>query len=95
MFNQWPTELRLKTFTHLDVHDLRNAQLVSRSWREFFVANQSSIYRHAAVIHGFAYNSQVSLAEAKSASPRCSMVGVQSWKDLSTSDPFFFADKCV
>ena len=73
MFDQLPAELHLKTLTHLDVRDLRNAQLVSRHWHDFFIANESSIYRHAAVNHGFTCDSQP-LADAKSSSPPGSMV---------------------
>ena len=90
MFDRLPTELRLKTLAPLDVHDLHNAQLVSRSWQAFFIANESSIYRHAAAVHGFSHNPQVSLAEVKSASPRGSMTGVESWKDLSMSNVSHF-----
>jgi len=82
MFEQLPAELRLKTLAHLTVRDLRSAQLVCRSWQEFFAANESAIYRHTAVVHGFAQDSEASLAEA---CLRGSMVGVDSWKDLGTS----------
>lgn len=84
MLDQLPTELRLKTLVNLGAGDLRSAQLVSRSWRQFFIANESSIYRHAAAFHGFAPSSEVSLADVKSASSPSSMVGVESWKGLST-----------
>jgi hypothetical protein len=86
MFDQLPAELRLKTLAYLNVRDLYSAQLVCRSWSEFFVGNESSIYRHAATLHGLSRNSKDSLAEAKSASPRGSMYGVESWKDLSMSN---------
>ena len=81
MFDQLPAELRLKTLAYFTVHDLRNAQLVSRSWLEFFIANESAIYRHAAVVHGLAPDSEASLAEACS---RGSIVAAESWKDLRT-----------
>ena len=79
MFDQLPAELRLKTLAYLTVHDLRNAQLVSRSWQMFFIANESTIYRHAAVVHGLTPDSEASLVEACS---RGSIVAVESWKDL-------------
>jgi F-box-like len=79
MFDQLPAELRLKTFAYLTVRDLRSAQLVSRSWQEFFIANESAIYRHAAVVHGLAPDSETSLAEACS---RGSVIAAESWKDL-------------
>jgi hypothetical protein len=81
MFDQLPAELRLKTLAYFTVRDLRNAQLVSRSWLEFFIANESAIYRHAAVVHGLAPDSEASLAEACS---RGSIVAAESWKDLRT-----------
>ena len=81
MFDRLPVELRLKTLAYLTVHDLRNAQLVSRSWQKFFIANESAIYRHAAVVHGLAPDSETSLAEA---CLRGSIVAVESWKDLRT-----------
>jgi hypothetical protein len=83
MFNQLPVELLLKTFAHLPVRDLRNAQQVSRSWHDFFVSNESSIYRHAAAFHGLVYDSEASLAEVIAASPRGSMAGVEGWKNFS------------
>jgi hypothetical protein len=90
MFDQLPAELRLRIFTHMNVRDLHNTQLVSKSWHEFFVSNESSIYRHAATIHGFSQSSDASLAEVKSASPQGSMMRVDGWKDLSKPDvPYF------
>jgi hypothetical protein len=90
MFDQLPTELRLKILTHLNVRDLHNTQLVCQSWQNFFMANESSIYHHAATLHGFARNPGVPLAEVKFACPRESMVGVEGWKDLGMFDvPWF------
>lgn len=86
MFDQLPVELRLKTFSHLSVHDLRSAQLVSRSWHDFFVSNESSIYRHAATFHGLVYDPEASLAEVVAASPRGSMARVEGWKNFSESN---------
>lgn len=89
MLDHLPTELRLKTLAYLDVRDLRNIQLTSRSWQEFFLSNGSSIYRHAAALHGFVYSSEMTLREAKLAYP-ASTVGVQSWKALGTSNTLLF-----
>ena len=83
MLNQLPIELGLKTLSYLGVRDLRNVQLVSRSWRCLLVANEPSIYRHAAVIHELTPVPDISLDEAKDVSPPCSMHGVNSWKGLS------------
>lgn len=83
MLNQLPLELKLKILSHLNVHDLRNVQLVSRSWRSIFVTNEPSIYRHAAYVHALTPDPDISLDEAKDISPPCSMHGVNSWKSLS------------
>lgn len=85
MLNQLPTELGLNTLSYLGVRDLRNVQLVSRSWRSLFVENEDSIYRHAASVHALTPSPDISLGEAKDVSPPCSMHGVNSWKGLSKS----------
>lgn len=83
MLNQLPTELRLKTLSYLGIRDLRNVQLISRSWRYLFVANEPTIYRYAAHLHALTPGPDISLDEAKDVSPPCSMHGVNSWKCLS------------
>lgn len=84
MLKLLPTELLLKTLAHLEIHDLKNVQRLSHAYNTFFVSNEESIFRQAAVTHELTTALDGSLEEAKAASPTNSMTDVHCWKDFGT-----------
>ncbi|KAI0359683.1 hypothetical protein OH77DRAFT_1518061 [Trametes cingulata] len=64
-----PTELILRVLSYLPLQSLRNVRLLARRWNDFVVANQSTIYHHAALLHNFIDSLDTLLPQAKEA--RC------------------------
>ncbi|KAI0665664.1 hypothetical protein C8Q78DRAFT_985901 [Trametes maxima] len=64
-----PTELILRILSYLPLQSLRSVRLLDRRWNEFFGANESTIYHHAALLHNFVDSLDTLLPEARQA--RC------------------------
>jgi hypothetical protein len=75
-----PVELALESLSYLTVQHLSALPVVSNYWKGFFSANESTIYRNTAVLHGFVPSPDITLPYAKSLYPDRSMVGVDNWK---------------
>jgi hypothetical protein len=77
-----PVELALKCFSYLPVQHLSALLKTSSYWKTFFDANESIIYRNAAVLHGFvpSCSPDTSLSHANSLYSDRVMVGVDNWK---------------
>lgn len=84
MLEHIPTELQLKTLAYLELRDLHNARLISRSWNVLFSIHQTAIYRNAAYVHGLIPNPEISLEDTMQACPRGSNIGVTDWKSFGT-----------
>ncbi|KAH9889519.1 hypothetical protein C8Q73DRAFT_793717 [Cubamyces lactineus] len=74
-----PTELILRVLSYLPLQSLGSARLVSRSWNEFFVANECTIYHEAAVFHTFVDSVDVPLTEAREAYAKGSLKDASDW----------------
>ena len=82
-----PPEIALQIFSFLNLLDLRNLCLLSRSWCAFFRRYESTIYRQAAYLYGF-INDQGASLDSKEIGEKYSkrvMKNVDSWKALCRS----------
>ena len=84
MLHRLPPELALESLSHLTVQHLEPLFLVSSHWKAFFFANESSVYRNAAVVHRFVPYPDITLSDAIALYPESSMVGVCDWKAFCT-----------
>ncbi|CDO77035.1 hypothetical protein BN946_scf184403.g10 [Trametes cinnabarina] len=64
-FDSLPIELVLRILSYLPVQSLRSVRLTARRWNQFFVANESTIYHHAAFLHDFVDSLGILLPEAR------------------------------
>ena len=78
MLEALPLELLLRVLAYLPLQYLRSLRLTSRAWNAFFLANESSIYHQAALLHNFA-DSMRTLPEAKEAHPLDFLQDVPDW----------------
>ncbi|KAI8974002.1 hypothetical protein BD414DRAFT_498829 [Trametes punicea] len=62
-----PAELVLRILSYLPLQALRSVRLTARRWNDFFIANESTIYHHAALLHNFVDSLDVLLPEARKA----------------------------
>lgn len=74
-----PTELLLRILSFLSLQNLRNVRLIARRWEEFVLANQTTIYHHAALFHNFVNSLDVLLPEAKEAQNLHFLRDVPDW----------------
>ncbi|KIM76894.1 hypothetical protein PILCRDRAFT_796720 [Piloderma croceum F 1598] len=79
-FQSLPTELTLEALSYLIIPHLFILRLLSRYWKDFFLVNESSIYRNAAHLHRFIDSPGISLLDAKLLCSDRLMKGVDSWK---------------
>jgi hypothetical protein len=83
MLSILPVEIALQVLSYLPLQTLRILQLVSRRWRTFIQHNESAVYRHAALLHGFLPSSSVtSISELPTVFPVRSVAGVGDWKNF-------------
>ena len=68
----------LRVLAYLPLQYLRSLRLTSRAWNAFFLANESSIYHQAALLHNFT-DSMRTLPEAKEAHPLDFLQDVPDW----------------
>ncbi|KAH9941924.1 hypothetical protein B0H21DRAFT_543104 [Amylocystis lapponica] len=75
-----PPELVLHVLAYLPFQSLYSLHLVSRYWQTFVIANESSIYHHAALLHRFVSSVEQPLPEAVATHVGQYMKEVDSWK---------------
>jgi hypothetical protein len=86
MFDILPVEVILETLSYLPVQTLRELQLVSRNWTAFIAANETSIYKKAALLHGYLPSPDItSPSDLWTIYSERSLIGVEGWKDLCKS----------
>ena len=79
MIGTLPPELVLRTLSYLPLQSLGNVRLVSRSWNEFCVTNQCTIYHEAAVLHKFVSCIEMPLTEARETYAKGSLKDASDW----------------
>ncbi|KAF8518609.1 hypothetical protein JB92DRAFT_2712245 [Gautieria morchelliformis] len=79
MLGVLPPEVILTILSFIPLRQLYRFLLVSKSWNTFILLNESSIYRAAAVLHGF-IPANTKLHDADVSDVR--ITHVDSWKDL-------------
>ncbi|KII85598.1 hypothetical protein PLICRDRAFT_31764 [Plicaturopsis crispa FD-325 SS-3] len=82
MLSALPTEVVLEVLAYLDIQILCSLQSLSRNWNDFIKANESSIYRNAAILHRLLDSPYGTLSETKSLYSDRAMDGVNDWKDF-------------
>jgi len=86
MLKVLPVEVVLETLSYLPVQTLRNLHLLSQDWHTFITTNETSVYKNAALLHGYTPSSNVtSVSELRSIYAERSLNGVEGWKDLCES----------
>ncbi|KAI0653989.1 hypothetical protein C8Q70DRAFT_548859 [Cubamyces menziesii] len=79
MIGTLPPELVLRILSYLPLQSLGNVRLVSRSWNEFCVTNQCTIYHEAAVLHKFVSCIEMPLTEARETYAKGSLKDASDW----------------
>jgi F-box-like len=81
MLDILPVEKVLEILEYLPVQTLHSLLLVSRDWEIFIQENETSIYRKAALLHGFLPSSDfTSVSDLGSIFPARTLAGVHDWK---------------
>jgi hypothetical protein len=71
--------------SYLTVQHISALPGVSSYWKAFCSANECTIYRNAAALHGFVPSPDITLPYANSLYPKRSMVGADNWKTFCTT----------
>lgn len=79
MISNLPTELILQVLSYVPIETLNSLRLVCHQLKAILEAQEASIYRNAAVFHGFVPSSDVDYSNIYS---RRSLFGVDSWKSF-------------
>jgi hypothetical protein len=83
MLHILPVEGILEVLSYLPVQSLWALQLVSRDWETFVKTNQTTIYKNAALLHGFLASSDVtSMDELQTLFTVRSFTEVHDWKSF-------------
>ncbi|KAK0455503.1 uncharacterized protein EV420DRAFT_1336393 [Desarmillaria tabescens] len=77
-----PAEIILEILAYLQLDSLASFAAVSRSTKIFIDANESTVYRNAAVIHGLISSEATQPADLRTKYTPKSMQGVDSWKSF-------------
>ncbi|KAG7090469.1 hypothetical protein E1B28_009584 [Marasmius oreades] len=82
MFSILPPELVLSVFSYLPIPAIHSLQLASKEYDTFIRTNQSTIYHHAAVVHGFISSTAVGFDQLSSSGYSFRMLDglCSSWK---------------
>ncbi|GBE81288.1 hypothetical protein SCP_0310150 [Sparassis crispa] len=75
-----PTELVLNILSYLPLQSLFSLQLTSHFWLSFIQANESTVYRQAALVHNYSASADASLPDAKATHLGDFVVDVHTWK---------------
>ncbi len=74
----FPAELVLQILSHVPIRTLNSLRLVCHQLKNIIQAQESSIYRNAAILHGYVPFD----AHYDKIYPPRSLVGVDGWKSL-------------
>jgi F-box-like len=85
MLDILPVELSLSVLSYLPLQTLSSLPALSRQWFDFISANQSTIFRNAAILHGYAHPGTLLLEDALSAHKGSPWDGTTDWKDFCKS----------
>ena len=77
-----PTELALNILSYLPVNSLSRLRSVCKSWNEFCILHENTIYRNAASLHTYIPSPTTMLNELESLYSQRAMEDVKTWKDL-------------
>ncbi|KAH9026254.1 hypothetical protein EDB83DRAFT_2425514, partial [Lactarius deliciosus] len=82
-----PAEVMLNVLSYLPIPSLLSLPVLSRQWLDFFTANQSTIFRSAALLHEYIQPKTSLLEDALSVNTGRPWAGSKSWKDFCKSMP--------
>ena len=82
MLHVLPVELSLVVLSYLPLSTLCPLHSVSRKWFNFFSQNQSTIFRNAAILHGYTHPATLVLEDALSTHQGDPWEGATNWKDF-------------
>ena len=82
MLHTLPVELSLAVLSYLPLQTLCALPSLSRKWSDFFSQNQSTIFRNAAVLHGYTHPETYLLEDALSRHKGSPWEGATDWKDF-------------
>lgn len=82
MISDLAPELVLVILSYLPLPSLAKAHIVSKHWHEFLDAQESAIYRAAAILHKFIPPGHILLEEAKLRGRSGWLESVTTWKEL-------------
>jgi F-box associated protein len=82
MLHALPVELSLAVLSYLPLSILCSLHTVSRKWLNFFFQNQSTIFRNAAILHGYTHSTNLVLEDALSTHKGDPWEGATDWKDF-------------
>jgi hypothetical protein len=87
MLHVLPAEVTLIVLSYLPIPSLLSLAVLSRQWVHFFAAQQSEIFRRAAIYHEYIPPGTMSLEGALSMKTGKPWAGSASWKDFCESLP--------
>jgi|SRR6266566_1253496 len=82
MLHVLPVELSLAVLSYLSLQTLFPLPSLSREWFNFFFQNQSTIFRNAAILHGYTHPGSYLLEDALSEHKGSPWEGATDWKDF-------------
>jgi hypothetical protein len=95
VLSSFPSEIVLHIFSYLPLSSLAQLHVVSRAWNAFLLQNQTTIYRHAAFLHGFIDDDSAPFLSAEVRKRYAAKVfdNLNGWRDLCAID--FPSVKCI
>jgi hypothetical protein len=90
MLHVLPVELSLAILSYLPIQTLCPLPSLSHKWFDFFSQNQSTIFRNAAVLHGYTHPETYLLEDALSDHKGSPWEGTTDWKDFCRLSIFLF-----
>ena len=81
MLHILPVELSLAVLSHLHLQTLCPLPSLSSEWYNFFSQNQSTIFRNAAILHGYTHPETYLLEDVLSEHKGSPWEGATDWKD--------------
>ncbi len=88
VLSSFPSEIVLHILSYLPVSSLAQLHVVSQAWNVFLLQHQTTIYRHAAFLHGFIDDDSATFLSAEVRKRYATKVfdNLNSWKDLCAID---------
>jgi hypothetical protein len=82
MLHRLPVEISFAVLSYLPLSTLGPLSSISRTWRDFFSANKSTIFRNAAILHEYIHPETLLLEDALSMREGSPWRGAADWKDF-------------